>query len=130
MLEITYDTPEIANEGLHNCVIAGVEDLGTCANTYRTQRRVKIVLDMLDQRDAEGRFIQVWMQYPFRLTPASKLKIFLDDIGCDIRPGDRLDLHSIIGRKIQIVVSHRTDPLTKRTYANIASVIKPRRRAQ
>lgn len=126
MLELTWNPPEIANEGLHNCAVAAIEDLGVRETNHRVGRRIGVVLDMLDQRDVEGRPVQIQMSYPDNITPTGKLGIFLRDIGCVIRPREGFDLHSVIGKKFQILVSHRTDELTKRTYANIASVIKPR----
>jgi hypothetical protein len=126
MLEVVWNPPEIANEGLHNCIVTAIEDLGVCETKHRTGRRVKVVLDMLDQRDAEGQPVQIQMTYPVNITPTGKLEIFLRDIGCVIRPREAFDLHSVVGTKVQVVVNHRTDELTKRTYANIDKVIKPR----
>lgn len=126
MLGVTWNPTETANEGLHNCIITAVEDLGVCETQHRVGHRIKIVLDMLDQNDFEGQPVQLPTQYPLNIDLTGKLGIFLREIGCVIRPREEFDLHSIIGKKIQIVVEHRIDGRTQKTYANIARVVKPR----
>jgi hypothetical protein len=128
MLEISWIEPEIANEGLHNCTITWIEDLGMCANQFRTERRVRFVFRMDDQKDIEGKHVEVWEQFPFKIHPQAKLGKFLRDLGLNIPSNTKFDLNNIVGRKLQVVVEHRKDELTGRTYANIATVIKPRPR--
>lgn len=114
---------ETANEGLHNAKIARIEDLGLVEGNYGTKDKVRIVLEMVDQKDKEGKFVEVWMSATKSLHEKSTLGKFLNSL--KINAKGEFDLNNIVGLKLQVVISHTEKE--GRTYANVATVIPIRK---
>lgn len=117
---------EVATEGLHNAKIVRVEDLGLVEGNFGTKDKVRIVFEMVDQKDKEGKFVEVWMSATKSLHEKSTLGKFLNSL--KISAKGEFDLNNIVGKKLQVVISHNEKE--GRTYANIATVIPVRQAGQ
>lgn len=113
---------ETADEGLHNARIARVEDLGVVDTNYGAKDRIRIVFEMLDQKDAEGQPVEVWMSANKHLGAKSTLGKFLAAL--KISAVGEFDANILVGKKLQVVIVHNVKG--DKTYANIASVVTPR----
>lgn len=113
---------ETADEGLHNARISRVEDLGVVDTNYGAKDRIRIVFEMLDQKDAEGQFVEVWMSANKHLGAKSTLGKFLAAL--KISAVGEFDANVLVGKKLQVVIVHNVKG--DKTYANIASVVTPR----
>jgi hypothetical protein len=116
---------EQMTEGLHNVTITKVEDLGLQETNFGTKDRARIVFTAADQKDKEGRAVDVLMTVTKSLHSKSALGKLLTSLGVTV--GAEFDLNDIVGTKCQVVVQHKESE--GRTYANIASVLKIRKPA-
>lgn len=114
---------EVANEGLHNAQITRVEDLGVVDTNFGAKDKVRIVFAMLDQKDAEGKPVEVWMSATKSLHAKSTLGKFLASM--KISAVGEFDLNDIVGKKLQVVIVQKESE--GKTFANIATVIAPRK---
>jgi len=117
---------ENANEGLHNARISRVEDLGVVDTNYGAKDRIRLVFEMLDQKDKTGQPIEVWMSANKVLGPKSTLGKFLATL--KISAQGQFDANTLVGKKLQVVITHNEKD--GKTYSNIASVIAPRAASQ
>lgn len=117
---------ETADEGLHNARITRVEDLGVVDTNYGAKDRIRIVLEMLDQKDKEGQPVEVWMSANKVLGAKSTLGKFLASL--KIAADGQFDANTLVGRKFQVVIVHNQKD--GKTFANVASVIASRAAGQ
>jgi len=110
---------ELMVEGLHNVVITKVEDLGMQETNFGTKDRARIVFAAADQKDKEGKPVEIWMSVNKVINPKSTLGKLLAAL--KVPQPEEFDLNSIVGIKTQVVVQHNEKD--GKTYANIASVI-------
>jgi hypothetical protein len=116
---------EQMTEGLHNVTITRVEDLGLQETNFGTKDRARIVFTAADQKDKEGKAVDVLMTVTKSLHSKSALGKLLVSLGVAVNT--EFDLNDIVGIKCQIVIQHKESE--GRTYANIASVLKLRKPA-
>jgi hypothetical protein len=116
---------EIPDEGVHNAVLAAVQDLGMVASTFdgREQPKVRFVW-LLETRTSDGKPMLVYQKITNSTHEKSTLRKVLKGIlGKD--PGDApFDDSKILGAQCQIVITHVESQ--GRTYANITAVTKQR----
>jgi hypothetical protein len=126
-INVVWDDVELANEGLHNCTVLSVDDLGNQTGEFGTAgRTVRITYRIDDQDTVHGLPIEVRDQYSVeRFNPRTKLGKLLIEAGLQFARRERFDLKKLVGKKLLVVIEQREDPVTKRTYANIVRVIKP-----
>jgi hypothetical protein len=110
---------ENMSEGLHNVTITKVEDLGLQETQFGTKDRARIVFEAADQKDKEGKPVNVFMTATKSLHSKSQLGKLLATL--KIPAGAEFDLNDIVGIKCQVVIQHKESE--GKTYANIATVL-------
>lgn len=110
---------ENLTEGLHNVTITKVEDLGLQETNFGTKDQARIVFTASDQKDKEGKAVDIWMKVNKTLGQKSTLGKLLSAL--KIVADAEFDMNDLVGVKAQIVVQHNTKD--GKTYANVASVI-------
>lgn len=113
---------ELLTEGLHNVTITAVQDVGPQETMYGTKDRARIVFTASDQKDKEGKAVDVLMTVTKSLHSKSSLGKLLVQLGIPV--GAEFDLNEIVGTKCQVVVQHKESE--GKTYANVVSVLKVR----
>lgn len=113
---------EQLTEGLHNVTISKVEDLGAQETQFGTKDRARIVFTASDQKDKEGKAVDVLMTVTKSLHSKSSLGKLLVQLGIPV--GAEFDLNDIVGTKCQVVIQHKESE--GKTYANVVSVLKIR----
>lgn len=115
---------EKASEGLHNVIVTKVEDLGMLTTQNGTKPFVRVVFTVSDQKDKEGKAIEIFQRFTASLGAKANLTKFLAQLGYT-NVGAEFDLENIVGTKCQVVVEHVEKE--GQVYANIASVIKQKK---
>lgn len=115
---------EKATEGLHNVTVTKVEDLGNVETKNGVKPFVRVVFTVNDQKDKEGKAIEIFQRFTSSLGAKSFLTKFLTQLGYT-NLGAEFDLEEIVGTKAQVVVEHVEKD--GQTYANIASVLKQKK---
>jgi hypothetical protein len=115
---------EKATEGLHNLIVSKVEDLGVLDSKNGPKQFVRIVSTVLDQKDKEGKAIEVFQRFSASLGAKSFLTKFLGQLGYT-NVGTEFDIEELVGVKYQAVIEHTEKD--GQTYANVASVIKQKK---
>jgi len=110
---------ENMTEGLHNVTITKVEDLGLQETNFGTKDRARIVFTASDQKDKEGKAVDIFMTVTKSLHSKSQLGKLLAALKIPV--GAEFDLNDVVGTKAQIVVQHNEKD--GKTFANVASVI-------
>ena len=110
---------EQMTEGLHNVTITKVEDLGLQETNFGTKDRARIVFTAADQKDKEGKAVDIFMTVTKSLHSKSQLGKLLAALKVPV--GAEFDLNDVVGLKCQIVVGHNEKD--GKTYANVTSVI-------
>ena len=118
-LVIKTKTFEQMTEGLHNVTITKVEDLGLQETNFGTKDRARIMFTAADQKDKEGKAVDVFMSVTKSLHSKSQLGKLLAALKIPV--GAEFDLNDIVGVKCQVVIQHNEKD--GKTYANVASVI-------
>lgn len=116
---------EQMSEGLHNVTITAVNDLGPQETQFGTKDRARIIFTAADQKDKEGKAVDVFMTVTKSLHNKSALGKLLASLGIPV--GAEFDLNDIVGVKCQVVIQHKESD--GKTYANVASVLKIRNTA-
>jgi hypothetical protein len=115
---------ELADEGVHSVVISNVKDLGLVETQFGTKDRVQITLNVLDQNDAEGNPINLFVTANKSLHAKSTLGNMLNQLGIGIpEPGVEFDVEDLVGVKSQVVVQHNKSS-DGRTFANVTTFLK------
>lgn len=115
---------EKATEGLHNLIVSKVEDLGVLDSKNGPKQFIRIVSTVLDQKDKEGKAIEVFQRFSASLGAKSFLTKFLGQLGYT-NVGTEFDIEELVGVKYQAVIEHTEKD--GQTYANVASVIKQKK---
>ena len=110
---------EQLTEGLHNVTITRIEDLGLQETQFGTKDRAAIYFTASDQKDKEGKAVDVRMSVTKSLHSKSALGKLLNTL--KIQVGGEFDLNDIVGIKCQVVIQHKESE--GKSYANIASVL-------
>ena len=112
---------EVATEGEHAARITAVKDLGIVKGKFRSERRVQVTFEMLDQKDCTGTQVQVRMQYTAKCGPQSALGKILDDMGYDLSGGVEFELENLlVNETVHVNVQHNHDG----KFANVTHVIR------
>lgn len=120
---------EQMSEGLHNVVISKVEDLGLQETMYGAKEQARIYFTAQDQKDIEGKAIDVPMTVTTTsLHPKSKLAKLLNSLGVGFE--NSFNLNDLVGIKCQVVIEHAENKETGKAYAKIATVLKNRKVAE
>lgn len=122
-LVVTEKKYALMTEGLHNVTISKVEDLGVVDTKFGAKDRVRIYFTASDQKDEEGKAVDVIMSANKTLGKKTTLSKLLSSLGVEV--GSEFDLNDLVGIKCQVVVEHTESE--GRTYANIATVLKLRK---
>ena len=115
---------EKATEGLHSVTVTKVEDLGEIATINGKKNFVRVIFTVNDQKDKEGKAVEIQQRFTASLGPKANLTKFLGQLGFS-NVGDSFDLEEILGTKCQVVVEHVEKEGS--VYANITSVIKQKK---
>lgn len=111
------------SEGLHNVVITEVKDLGKQDTQFGVQHRLAVIFEAQDQKDKEGKNVDVRLFATNSLHPKSSfIKNVLTPLG--ITPGTEFDTDELVGIKCQVVIQHKDKDGT--TYANVTAILRNR----
>jgi len=114
---------ENLSEGLHNVVIKKVDDLGAEETNFGTKDRIRVTFEAQDQKDKEGKPVNVTVKYTKSLHAKSAfVKTLLAPLG--ISAGSEFDTDELIGTKCQVVIQHKESE--GKTYANVTAVLRIR----
>lgn len=113
---------EQMSEGLHNVTMTRVEDLGLQETRFGMKECAAIYFTADDQK---GKPLDVCISVVQSLHPESSLVKLLTALNVPF--GDTFDLSVLVGVKCEVVIQHREKG--GQTYANIAAVLKIRKRA-
>jgi hypothetical protein len=113
------------SEGLHEVTITRVEDLGLQETRSGTKEMAAIYLTADDQNDGEGRPFDACLRVIQSLQPESNLVKLLTQLSVPF--GEVFDLNEVVGISCQVVIQH--EEKEGKIYANIAAVLKTRKRA-
>jgi len=116
---LKFGLDELATEGEHAARIIAVKELPQQKGQFRTEDKVKITFEMLDQPDANGDHARASMTYAMKVTSGSHLGRLLDDMGWP-RNGKHFDLQWLIGETMHVNIQHNKDG----KFANVTHVIK------
>ena len=107
-VQITKKSFEIADPGLHNVRVIGVEDLGLVESTYNgvtsTKEKMIVKFEVLDQQDAAGNNIELWARMTKSVHEKSMFGKLLAVL--NITPDDTFDTDDILGAALQVVAVH------------------------
>jgi len=118
-MSLTFGLDELATEGEHAARIVAVKELGVVKGQFRSEEKVRIMFEMLDQPDANGEYARVVMTYAAKVTKGSHLGRLLDDMGWS-RNGRDFNIHWVVGETMHVDILHNKDG----RFANITHVIK------
>jgi hypothetical protein len=118
-MSLKFGLDELATEGEHAARIVAVKELGIVKGQFRSEEKVKITFEMLDQPDANGDYASVGMTYAAKVTKGSHLGRLLDDMGWT-RDGKTFDLQWLVGETMHVNIQHNKDG----RFANVTHVIK------
>ena len=114
---------EQLTEGLHNVTISGIKVLGVTEGPFGSQDRLAVIFTASDQKDKEGKFVDVRVFYTKSLhVKSSFVKNLLSPLG--IPAGDTFDANDLVGTKCQVVIQHKEKD--GKTYANVTAVLRIR----
>jgi hypothetical protein len=114
---------EQLTEGLHNVTLTKIEDLGPQETTFGTKDRLRVIFTSSDQKDKEGKFIDVRMTFTKSLHAKSAfVKQLLSPLG--IVGGNEFDTDDLLGTKCQVVIQQKE--VEGKTYANVTAVLRIR----
>jgi len=117
---------ENLSEGLHNVVIKKVDDLGAEETNFGTKDRIRVTFEAQDQKDKEGKPVNVTVKYTKSLHAKSAfVKTLLAPLG--ISAGTEFDTDALVGTKCQVVIQHKESD--GKTYANVTAVLRIRSKA-
>jgi hypothetical protein len=80
-MSLKFGLDELATEGEHAARITAVKELGVVKGQFRSEEKVRLTFEMLDQPDANGDYARVVMTYAAKVTKGSHLGRLLDDMG-------------------------------------------------
>jgi len=107
-VQITKKKFEIADPGLHNVRIISVEDLGLVESTFKgvtkTQEKILVKFEILDQQDSAGQNIELWARMTKSTHEKSQFGKLLAVL--NVTPDDTFDTDDILDAKLQIVAVH------------------------
>jgi len=106
----TDTTGIIAREGIHQAAVLSTNHVGKKRTKYGTkdfQMFILCVPQINDEGDRET--AEIHQQYHRSLSPQSSLVAFLAAFGIKARRGMTLDFDDLVGKKLQIVVTHSMD---------------------
>src|ERR1700687_3792334 len=118
-MSLRFGLDEMATEGEHAARIVTVSELGMVKGQFRSEEKVKIIFEMLDQQDANGDCAKVSMMYAMKATKGSHLGKLLDDMGWP-RNGRDFDIQWLVGETMHVNILHNKDG----KFANVTHVIK------
>jgi hypothetical protein len=114
---------EQLTDGLHNVTITKVEDLGPQETQFGTKDRLRVIFTAADQKDKEGKAVEVRMSFTKSLHAKSALvKSLLSPLGFTV--GNEFDANDIVGTKCQVVIQSKESD--GKTYANVTAVLRIR----
>ena len=117
---------EIAPEGLADAELTEVVDLGMVKSfDGETKPKVKIIwrLSSLNSRNFRH---EIHQTLHASLHPRSALSQLIHDVtGQWPEAGVEFNLDKLLGAKLQVVIRHNYSESNQRTYANIASIVRP-----
>jgi hypothetical protein len=123
MSVVTKKVFEQLTEGLHNVTITKVEDIGPQETNFGTKDMLRVTFTSSDQKDKEGKFVDVRPRYNKSLHAKSAfVKALLAPLG--FTAGAAFDTDELVGTKCQVVIQHKENDGT--TYANVTAVLKVR----
>jgi hypothetical protein len=114
---------EILGEGVHNAVLAAVQDVGLVTSAFNGEEKPKVrFVWMSDELDSEGNPLVTLQSMTNSMHEKSTLRKTVKGIlGKD--PGDGpLDDSKILGAQCQIVITHNES--NGRTYANVVTATR------
>jgi hypothetical protein len=114
---------EKASEGVHEVTVSRVEDVGKVETKNGIKDFLRVVFTANDQKDKEGKPVEIFQRYTKSLGSKANLYKFLVSLG--FTPGAEFDVEDIVGTKAQVVVEHVEKD--GETYANIVSVLKKKK---
>ena len=119
---------EIPPEGVEWASIAEIKELGLVETQNGAREKIAIVWE-LDRADSHGRPFLVFQRFNLSLHPASFLSKTIHDITGE-EPGDEYELDDLLNARCQLVLKHNESETNGRTYANVATILRPRTAAE
>jgi hypothetical protein len=115
---ITHSSGIVANEGPHVAVVISTEPRTDVFTKYGVRDMQMFVL-RVKQRNADDmeEFAEIHQQYSRTLHPKSSLVKFIAGFG--ISPGSEFDCDDLVGKKVNIIVTHSKPDVNGKVHANI-----------
>jgi hypothetical protein len=117
---------ELPPPGAHMAICAYVVDLGTQETNFGSKRQVYIGWELPDERMSDGKPFMVGRRYTFSSNAKAALRADIESwLGRPLSAADfgQLDLSTLLGMTCTLGIQHQIS--NDRTYANIASVLRP-----
>ena len=116
---------ELLSEGLHQAVLADIEDLGMLPTQWGDKHKIRFVW-LTDEADSKGFTKRAFDKFTFSLNEKATLYKVLKQMKIKLPAKGQFDVASLLGRQQGIVVQH-SEPKegTGKTYANIVSYMAP-----
>ena len=113
-----------APEGAHNGVCVDVIDLGVQDTEWGPKPKLKLTFE-LEALDESGEPHRVSRSFTASLHPKAKLSEIIGKWrGRPIADNESFDLNKLVGQSALLVISHKTDTGTGRTFALIDNIMK------
>jgi len=116
---LKFGLEEMATEGEHLARIVTVNELPQQKGQFRTEDKVKIIFEMVDQQDANGDYATASNLFALKTSKGSALGKFLDDMGWP-RNGKDFNIQWLVGEELRVNIQHACDG----KFANVTHVIK------
>jgi hypothetical protein len=117
-MSLKFALDELATEGEHTARIIAVKELGIVKGQFRSEEKIRITFEMIDQPDANGDFAKVSMTYALKATKGSHLGKLLDDMGW-ARDGKEFNIQCLLNETLRVNIQHNRDG----KFANVTNVI-------
>jgi hypothetical protein len=100
-----------ANEGIHQAVVTQTKHVGRIKTKYGTKdfQMFHLQVSQFNPESGEHETAEIHQQYHRSLNPRSALVPFLAALGIRAHRGMTLDFDDLVGKKLNIVVTHSTD---------------------
>ena len=118
-MSLNFGLEEMATEGEHLARIVTVNELPQQKGQFRTEDKVKIIFEMLDQPDANGDYARASNIFALKVSRGSRLGKFLDDMGWP-RDGKPFNIQWLVGETLRVNIQHACDG----KFANVTHAIK------
>jgi hypothetical protein len=127
-LIVDFQSEEVAQTGLHPGVISNVENLGektikkrnTRYTSNPTARWVGIVVDLIDQTDADGNPMKVRVDVTLGGTLDSHLRKIFRRLNMISPKGGQVPLRSLIGVEVDVFIVHERGSNKSYKWAKVA----------